>query len=176
MLNLYRHSFQTLILTTQVLLISITVVLASGCSGGGAGPASAPPSGDGVAGGGGTGGGGTGGGDTGGSQLTTDADAPPITAAPGTALHHAQMCAQYLGPIPEMSCSDAQVVPITVDGVEVFETPPTCDKPSAITGTCETGERIAARYMGSYHNGLPRPEVVFVNFCRDGGMGVIGHN
>ena len=81
MLNLYRHSFQTLIRTTQVLLISITVVLASGCSGGGAGPASAPPSGDGVAGGGGTGGGGTGGGDTGGSQLTPDADAPPITAA-----------------------------------------------------------------------------------------------
>jgi len=176
MLNLYRHSFQTLIRTTQVLLISITVVLASGCSGGGSGPASAPPSGDGVAGGGGTGGGGTGGGDTGGSQLTPDADAPPITAAPGTALHHAQMCAQYLGPIPEMSCSDAQVVPITVDGVEVFETPSTCDKPSALTGTCETGERIAARYMGSYHNGLSRPEVVFVNFCRDGGMGVIGHN
>ena len=113
MLNLYRNSFQALIRTTQVLLISITVVLASGCSGGGSGPASAPPSGDGGAGGGGTGGGGTGGGgtgggDTGGSQLTPDADAPPITAALGTALHHAQMCAQYLGPIPEMSCSDAK--------------------------------------------------------------------
>ena len=48
MLNLYRHSFQALIRTTQVLLISFTVVLASGCSGGGSGPASAPPSGDGV--------------------------------------------------------------------------------------------------------------------------------
>ena len=145
MLNLYRNSSQALIRTTQVLLISFAVMLASGCSGGGSGPASTPPSGSGgsgggSSGGGGTGGGGTGGGGTGGSQLTPDADAPPISAALGTALHHAQMCAQYLGPIPEMSCSDAQVVPITVDGVEVFETPRTCDKPSALTGTCETGE------------------------------------
>ncbi len=115
-------------------------------------------------------------GGTGSLNLVPDSDAPPITAATGTALHHAQMCAQYLGPIPAMSCSDAAVVPITVNGVEVSETPATCDRPSALTGTCEAGERISARYMGSYHNGLSRPEVTFVNFCRDGGMGVIGHN
>ncbi len=118
--------------------------------------------------------GGTGG--TGGTAIVPDSDAPPITAARGTALHHAQMCAQYLGPIPAMSCSDASVVPITVDGIEVSETPVTCDRPSALTGTCETGERISARYPGTYHNGSFRPEVTFVNFCRDGGMGVIGHN
>jgi hypothetical protein len=75
-----------------------------------------------------------------------------------------------------MSCSDAALMPITVDGVEVTETPATCDRPSALTGTCETGERIAARYEGTHHDGSPRPEVVFINFCRDGGMGVIGHN
>jgi len=108
--------------------------------------------------------------------LEPDPDAPPVTSAVGTPLHHAQTCAQYLGPIPAMSCSEAQVVPITVDGVEVFERPATCDRPSALTGTCETGERIAARYTGTHHDGSPRPEVVFVNFCRDGGMGVIGHN
>ncbi len=108
--------------------------------------------------------------------LAPDPDAPPVTAAPGTPLHHAQTCAQYLGPIPAMSCADAELMPITVDGVEVFDTPASCDRPSALTGTCETGERIAARYTGTHHDGSPRPEVVFVNFCRDGGMGVIGHN
>ena len=108
--------------------------------------------------------------------LAPDPDAPLVTAAPGTPLHHAQTCAQYLGPIPAMSCADAELMPITVDGVEVFDTPASCDRPSALTGTCETGERIAARYTGTHHNGSPRPEVVFVNFCRDGGMGVIGHN
>lgn len=108
--------------------------------------------------------------------LIPDADAPPVTAPAGTPLHHAQTCAQYLGPIPAMSCSDAALMPITVDGVEVTETPATCDRPSALTGTCETGERIAARYPGSHHDGSERPEVVFINFCRDGGMGVIGHN
>jgi hypothetical protein len=110
------------------------------------------------------------------SSLVPDADAPPVDAEPGTPLHHAQTCAQYLGPIPAMSCADAQLMPITVDGVEVFETPADCDRPSALTGTCETGQRIAARYQGTHHDGSPRPEVVFVNFCRDGGMGVIGHN
>ena len=108
--------------------------------------------------------------------LEPDADAPPVTAPEGTPLHHAQTCAQYLGPIPAVSCMDAEVVPITVDGVEVDETPRRCDRPNALTGGCETGERISARYMGTWHDGTPRPEVVFVNFCRDGGQGLIGHN
>lgn len=113
---------------------------------------------------------------TGPHGLVPDADAPPVTAPAGTPLHHAQTCAQYLGPIPAVSCMDAEIMPITVDGVEVTETPLWCDRPSALTGTCETGERISARYEGTHHDGSPRPEVVFVNFCRDGGQGLIGHN
>lgn len=104
-----------------------------------------------------------------------DPDAPEPTAEPGTALHHAQLCARYLGPIPAMSCSEAQVVPITVDGVEVFEEPETCDRPAALTGDCQLGNAIG-RWQGTHHDGRPRPEVIFMNFCRDGGMGVIGHN
>ena len=115
------------------------------------------------------------GGDTA-ESLVPDSDAPPVTAPAGTPLHHAQTCAQYLGPIPAMSCEDAEIMPITVDGVEVDTTPSDCDRPSALTGTCEVGERIAARYVGTHHDGTARPEVVFMNFCRDGGMGVIGHN
>lgn len=113
---------------------------------------------------------------SGSSQLAPDSDAPPITAAPGTALHHAQMCAQYLGPIPEMSCGDAAVAPITVNGIAVSQEVDTCDKPNALTGSCVPGEATSARYQGTYHSGLPRPEVTFINFCRAGGMGVIGHN
>lgn len=104
-----------------------------------------------------------------------DPDAPEPTAEPGSALHHAQLCARYLGPIPAMSCSEAHVVPITVDGVEVFEEPETCDRPAALTGDCQLGNAIG-RWQGAHHDGRPRPEVIFMNFCRDGGMGVIGHN
>ena len=104
-----------------------------------------------------------------------DPDAPMPTAEPGTALFHAQSCARYLGPIPAMSCSEAQVVPITVDGVEVFDEPATCDRPAALTGGCQPGNGIG-RKQGTHHDGSPRPEVTFMNFCRDGGMGVIGYN
>lgn len=110
------------------------------------------------------------------SALVPDPDAPPVTASPGTPLHHAQTCAQFLGPIPAVNCMDAEIMPITVDGVEVEDTPRTCDRPSALTGTCETNQRISARYIGTHHDGSPRPEVVFINFCRDGGQGLIGHN
>ncbi len=110
------------------------------------------------------------------SALVPDPDAPPVTASPGTPLHHAQTCAQFLGPIPAVNCMDAEIMPITVDGVEVDDTPRTCDRPSALTGTCETNQRISARYIGTHHDGSPRPEVVFINFCRDGGQGLIGHN
>ena len=100
---------------------------------------------------------------------------PEATAAPGTALYHAQSCARYLGPIPAMSCREAQIVPITVGGVEVVDEPETCDRPAALTGGCQPGNAIGLK-QGTHHDGRPRPEVVFMNFCRDGGMGVIGHN
>lgn len=114
-----------------------------------------------------------------------DLDAPVPTAKPGTALYHAQMCAQYLGPIPRASCSDAQVVPVTVDGVEVpwtkdrpsrsFEQPKTCDLPDALSGGCQLGNGIA-RYQGTHHDGSAREEVIYLAFCRDSGLGLIGHN
>ncbi|MCK6535584.1 MAG: hypothetical protein L6Q84_21640 [Polyangiaceae bacterium] len=42
--------------------------------------------------------------------------APPVTATPGTALHHAQVCAKKLGRIPTWACQDGVQVPILVDG------------------------------------------------------------
>ena len=98
-----------------------------------------------------------------------DPGAPMPTAEPGTALFHAQSCARYLGPIPAMSCSKAQVVPITVDGVEVFDEPATCDRPAALTGGCQPGNGIG-RKQGTHYDGSPRPEVIFMNFCLDGGI------
>jgi hypothetical protein len=108
--------------------------------------------------------------------LVADPDAPVPSALPGTALHHAQVCAQYLGPIPPMSCSEAQEVPITVNGSAISEAKAaSCDRPAALTGGCRVGNYIG-RKAGRYHDGSPRPEVIFMSFCRDGGMGVIGHN
>ena len=66
-------------------------------------------------------------------------------------------------------------MPITVDGVEVTETPLWCDRPSALTGTCETGEPSGA-VRGHPPRRLPPPRGRFVNFCRDGSQGLIGHN
>ena len=68
------------------------------------------------------------------SPLMPDPEGPEPTADPGTALYYAQLCARYLGPIPALSCSEAKIVPITVDGVEVFDEPKTCDRPAALTG------------------------------------------
>ena len=116
---------------------------------------------------------------------TPDAGSPVPTANPGTALYHAQMCAQYLGPIPQVSCSDAQVVPVTIDGVEIpwtknrpswpSEQPKACDVPDALSGTCQQGNGVA-RYEGTHHDGSPREEVIYLAFCRDGGLGLIGYN
>ena len=57
--------------------------------------------------------------------LSPDIDSPLVTAPIGTPLHHAQTCAQYLGPIPAVNCMDGEIMPITVDGVEVTEQPAT---------------------------------------------------
>lgn len=120
-----------------------------------------------------------------GERPAPDPDAPVPTAKHGTALYHAQMCAQYLGPIPRASCADAQVVPVIVDGVEVpwtknrpskpFEQPKACDVPDALGGTCQQGNGVA-RYRGTHHDGSPRDEVIYLAFCRDGGLGLIGYN
>ena len=73
-----------------------------------------------------------------------------------------------------MSCAEAFDIPITIDGKPVDGWPDSCDRPSALTGDCQPAQ--VGRSIGTHHDGSPRPEVVFMNFCRDGGMGVIGHN
>jgi hypothetical protein len=100
---------------------------------------------------------------------------PRVTAAEGTPLYHAQQCAQALGPIPSFSCRDAIEIPITVDGKVVRENRESCDKPAAFGEPCDVGNRVGKK-LGTHRDGRPRPEVTFVSFCRDGGMGVIGHN
>lgn len=173
--------FNTGLAAARLLPVAIVTAAIAACGGGTGGTANAPvATANASAGTGGSSGGSDGAGSSSGasstSQLTPDAGAPPITAAAGTALHHAQMCAHYLGPIPEMSCADADIAPITVNGIEVSQEVDSCDRPNALSGACVPGERTSARYQGTHHDGSPRPEVTFVNFCRAGGMGVIGHN
>ncbi len=59
-----------------------------------------------------------------------------------------------------MSCSEAQVVPITVDGVEVFDEPATCDRPAALTGGCQPGNGIGPEdtFDGDYGRLLERAQ------------------
>ncbi len=94
---------------------------------------------------------------------------------PGTALYHAYQVAKELGPIPKFTCSDAVVIPITQNGVQVTEEVDWCDNPAVFGEPCDPTNRVG-RYQGTYENGDPRPEVIFLTFCRDGGLGVIGHN
>ena len=112
---------------------------------------------------------------------------PPTEAGakmpkPGTALYHARQCEKHLGPLPKFTCDDALDIPITQDGKQVAVTASTrgkilkhCDKPAAFGAGCQVGNRVG-RYQGTHASGDPRPEVIFMTFCRDGGMGVIGHN
>lgn len=111
-----------------------------------------------------------------GSGTDTGSTKPPITAPPGTAMHHAQQCAQELGPLPQFNCNDAIEIPVTVDGAVVSEHVEACDRPAALGFPCNVGNRVG-RTMGTHDGGAPRPEVVFISLCREeGGIGVIGHN
>lgn len=104
-----------------------------------------------------------------------DTEPPPVTAEPGSSLYHAQQCAQALGPIPPFDCAEATEIPITVDGVQVFEDVASCDNPTAIGGKCDAGQRLGVK-EGTYHNGQARPSVRFAYLCRDSGVALIGHN
>ncbi len=100
------------------------------------------------------------------------------------ALDHAYECEEVLGPLPKFSCADAVEVPTTKNGSPV--TFPTgeegngstnsndCDHPWAFGLACQTGNKIG-RYQGLNSDGSENPDVVFITFCRDGGLGVIGH-
>lgn len=95
-----------------------------------------------------------------------------------SAIEQAQLIKAKLGPIPTFTCEDGVLIPIYVNGTEVFEDKPdgACDNPD-LKGDCKVGSRIG-RIQGTYENGDPRAEVVWVFFCRRGDnfAQMIGHN
>jgi hypothetical protein len=105
---------------------------------------------------------------------------------PTTASSYAELCSRLLGEVPTADCSAGVPIPITVDGVEVFETPQDniCDN-TGFKGTCDVGSTLG-RQEGRALDGTPRPEVVWVTFCRSvspmwspsglGSVQMIGHD
>lgn len=101
-----------------------------------------------------------------------------------TALDYAYECEDALGPLPRFSCADAIEVPTTKDGVPLTfpggeegsgsTDPSDCDHPWAFGMACQTGNRVG-RYQGLNIDGSGNTDVVFITFCRDGGLGVIGY-
>jgi hypothetical protein len=85
---------------------------------------------------------------------------------PSTANAYAELCSRLLGQMPTADCGEGVRIPITVDGVEVFETPSDniCDN-FGFKGTCDVGSTLR-RQEGVALDGSPRPEVVWVTFCR----------
>ena len=101
-----------------------------------------------------------------------------------TALEHAYACQDVLGPLPDFSCADAIEVPTTKNGTPVTfgpvgdegagsANPDDCDCPWAFGLACQTGNKVG-RYSGLNSDGSENSDVVFITFCRDGGLGVIG--
>ena len=101
-----------------------------------------------------------------------------------TALDYAYECEDALGPLPKFSCADAIEVPTTKDSVPLTfpggeegsgsTDPSDCDHPWAFGMACQTGNRVG-RYQGLNVDGSENTDVVFITFCRDGGLGVIGY-
>lgn len=120
--------------------------------------------------------------------ITLDAckkEAHDITIPIRTALDHAYACEDVLGPLPKFSCADAIEVPVTKNGVPVSfgsggdegagsSNPNDCDHPWAFGLACQPGNKVG-RYQGLNIDGTENPDVVFITFCRDGGLGVIGY-
>jgi hypothetical protein len=84
---------------------------------------------------------------------------------PVKASDYAKLCSLLLGQVPTADCGKGVRIPVTVDGVEVFETPAdgVCDNLN-LKG-CDPGSTIG-RQEGVALDGTPRPEVVWVTFCR----------
>jgi len=101
-----------------------------------------------------------------------------------SALDHAYECESVLGPLPRFSCADAIEVPTTKNGTPVTfppgeegngsTNPNDCDHPWAFGLACQTGNKVG-RYHGKFADGTENQDVVFITFCRDGGLGVIGY-
>ena len=101
-----------------------------------------------------------------------------ILTQPGSALAQSQLIEAELGPIPTFNCEDGVLIPIYVNGIEVFVDQPKygCDNPD-LDGDCLPGSRIG-RIQGTNQDGSIRPEVVWVFFCRRGDnfAQMIGYN
>ncbi len=101
-----------------------------------------------------------------------------------SALDYAYECEAVLGPLPKFSCADAIEVSSTKNGIPQTypvsdeangsANPNDCDHPWAFGIACQTGNKVG-RYTGLHTDGSENPDVVFITFCRDGGLGVIGH-
>jgi hypothetical protein len=113
----------------------------------------------------------------------------PRDEAPGmpvSASSYAELCSRLLGEVPTADCGEGVRIPVTVNDIEVFETPPdnACDN-TGFKGACDPGSTLR-RQQGRTLNGDPRPEVVWITFCRavnpayaSGGLGsvqMIGHD
>ena len=74
----------------------------------------------------------------------------------GSALLQAQLIETELGSIPSFNCEDGVLIPIYVNGVEVFTDQPkyACDNPD-LDGDCLVGSRIG-RIEGTNNNGSPK--------------------
>lgn len=99
-----------------------------------------------------------------------------------TALMYARECEKHLGPFPKFRYEDAIEIPITQNGKRVIVTAENIgknlrsgDKPAAFGAPYQLGNRVG-RYQGIKSDGSSNPDVAFVTFFRDGGLGVIGHN
>lgn len=94
-------------------------------------------------------------------------------AMPDSARAYAAMCEFELGVAPTVDCGAGVVLPITVDDVEVFETPGLhgCDNASLQVGDCMPGSSLQ-RYQGRNADGTLKPDAVWVSFCRHDGRDV----
>lgn len=88
---------------------------------------------------------------------------------PDSASEYAEMCSAYVGVVPKMDCDEGVIIPIYVDGEQVFEhqEPGNCDD-FDFKRTCNIGSRIG-RVGGTSLDGSPMPEVTWVYFCRSTG-------
>ena len=91
-----------------------------------------------------------------------------------TAYEHAQACEAELGPIPAFDLTDAEEVPILVDGDPAQGHVERCDHPAAFQDPCGPG--TMGRLEGTHADGSANPDVVWVFIARSGGMGVIGYH
>ena len=94
-----------------------------------------------------------------------------------SAKEYAIECEKIFGPLPSFSCDDAVDIPATKNGVKLTHNSfkhNDCDRPFAFGEPCQSGNKVG-RYTGINNDGTENKDVVFITFCRDGGLGVIGY-